>query len=147
MLAVKGDKDVFDATFALMAKYDDEEDEEEVTLSDLIQNLHVYCVKKLRILVVVLIDSIIESTTETKLMNNSLDILHEEKVALVDQMSVVEENVIVLEAENLELKKSLKMLSEKSGKGKEEASKMQMELEASLNTAKTKLAMDLERNN
>ena len=61
-------------------------------------------------------------------MNNSLDILHEEKVALVDQMSVVEENVIVLEAENLELKKRLKMLNEKSGKGKEEASKMQMEL-------------------
>ena len=61
-------------------------------------------------------------------MNNSLDILHEEKVALVDQMSVVEENVVVLEAENLELMQRLKMLSEKSGKGKEEASKMQMEL-------------------
>ena len=43
-------------------------------------------------------------------------------------MSVVKENVIVLEAKNLELKKRLKMLSEKSGKGKEEASKMQMEL-------------------
>ena len=50
MLAVKRDKHVFDATLALMAKYDDEEDEEEVTLSDLKQNLHVYCVKKLRIL-------------------------------------------------------------------------------------------------
>ena len=91
MLAVKGDKDVFDETFALMAKSDDEEDEEEVTLSDLKQNLHVYCVKKLRILAAVLIDSIIESTTETELMNNSLDILHEEKVALVDQKFVVEQ--------------------------------------------------------
>ena len=138
---------MFDAIFVLMAKSDDEEDEEEVTLSDLKQNLHVYCVKKLRILAAVLIDSIIESTTETELMNNSLDIFHEEKVALIDKMSVVEENVIVLEVENVELKKRLKMLSEKSGKGKEEASKMQMELEASLNTAKTKLAMDLERNN
>ena len=65
----------------------------------------------MRILVVVLIDSIIESTTETKLMNNSLDILHEEKVALVDQMSVVEENVVVLEAENLELMQRLKILT------------------------------------
>ena len=147
MLAVKGDKDVFDDTFALMEKSDDEEDEEEVTLSDLIQNLHVYCVKKLRILVVVLIDSIIESTIETKLMNNSLDILHEEKVALVDQMPVVEENVIVLEAENLELKQRLKMLSKKSGKGKEKASRMQMKLETSLDTAETKLTMALERNN
>ena len=35
MLAVKGDKDMCDATFVLMAKFDDEEDEEEVTLSDL----------------------------------------------------------------------------------------------------------------
>ena len=52
MLAVKRDKHVFDATLALMEKYDDEEDEEEVTLSDLKQNLHVYCVKKLRILAV-----------------------------------------------------------------------------------------------
>ena len=101
----------------------------------------------MRILDVVWIDSIIESTTETELMNNSLDILHEEKVALVDQMSVVEENVIVLEAENLELKQRLKMLSKKSGKGKEEASLMQMKLETSLDTAETKLAMALERNN
>ena len=130
-----------------MAKSDDEEDEEEVTLSDLKQNLHVYCVKKLRILAAVLIDSIIESTTETELLNNSLDILHEEKVALVDQMSVVEENVIVLEAENLELKQILKMLSEKSGKGKEEASRMQMKIEAHLDTIETKLSMALKRNN
>ena len=73
-------------------------------------------------------------------MNNSLDILHEENVSLVDQMSVAEEKLIVLEAENLEFKKKLKMLSEKSGKGKGEARSMQMELEASLNTVKTKLA-------
>ena len=35
MILVKGDKDVFYDAFALMAKFDDEEDEEEVTLSDL----------------------------------------------------------------------------------------------------------------
>ena len=39
------------------------------------------------------------------------------------------------------------MLKEKFGKGKGEASSLQMELEASLNTAETKLAMALERNN
>ena len=42
MLLVKGDEDVFDATFALTAKSNDEEDEEGVTHSDLKQNLHVY---------------------------------------------------------------------------------------------------------
>ena len=108
MLAVKGDKDVFDDTFDLMAKSDDEEDEEEVTLSDLKQNLHVYCVKKLRILAAVLIDSIIESTTEEELMNNNLDILYEENVALVDRMSFAEEKLIVLEAENIEVNVKIK---------------------------------------
>ena len=38
----------------------------------------------------------IESSTEKEVMNNNLDILHEEKVALVDQMSVAEEKLIVL---------------------------------------------------
>ena len=52
---------VFDAIFALMEKFDYEEDEEEVIIFDLKQNLHVYFVKKLRILATVLIDSIIES--------------------------------------------------------------------------------------
>ncbi|KAH0717452.1 hypothetical protein KY285_013483 [Solanum tuberosum] len=147
MLAVKGDKDVFDATYSFMAKSDDEEVDEEVTLSDLKQNLHVYCVKKLRSLAALLIDSIIELTTENDLMNNSLDILHEEKVALVDQMFVVEEQLIVLEAENLELWEKLKMLSEKCGRGKGKASGLQIDLETSLNIAETKLAMALERNN
>ncbi|KAH0648271.1 hypothetical protein KY285_033519 [Solanum tuberosum] len=114
---------------AFMEKFDDEEYEEE----------------KLRSLAVVLIDSFIELTTENDLMNNSLDILREEKVALVDQMSIVEEQLMVLEAENLEQK--LKMLSKKCGSGKGEANNLQIELETSLNTAETKLAMALERNN
>ncbi|KAH0633062.1 hypothetical protein KY284_035848 [Solanum tuberosum] len=79
-------------------------------------------------------------------MNNGLYILHEEKVALVDQMSVVEEQLIVLEAGNLELREKIKMLSEKCGRGKGEASNLQIDLETSLNTAETKLAMALERN-
>ena len=92
-----------------------------------------------------MIDPFIELTTENDLMNNSLDILREKKVALVDKMSVVEEQLMVLEAENLELREKLKMLSEKCGRGKGEASSLQIELETSLNTAETKLAMALER--
>ncbi|TMW93113.1 hypothetical protein EJD97_012181 [Solanum chilense] len=61
-------------------------------------------------------------------------------------MSVAAEKLIVLETENLELKKKLKMLSEKSGKEKGEAISIQMELEASLNSAETKLTMALEIN-
>ncbi|KAH0761780.1 hypothetical protein KY290_017853 [Solanum tuberosum] len=108
MLAVNDYEDMFDATFAFMEKSDDEEAEKE----------------KLRSLAAFLIDSIIELTTEKDLMNNSLDILHEEKVALVDQMSIVEEQLIVLEAKNLQLREKLKMLSEKCGRGKREASSL-----------------------
>ncbi|KAH0689668.1 hypothetical protein KY289_017026 [Solanum tuberosum] len=147
MLAVKDYEDMFDATFDFMEKSDDQEAEEEVTLFDLKQNLHVYCVKNLRSLAVVLIDSIIELTTEKDLRNNSLDILHEEKVALVDQMSVVEEQLIILEAKNLELREKLKILSEKCGRGKREASSLQIDLETSFNTAETKFSMALEINN
>ena len=67
MLVVKDYEDVFDATFYLMVKFDDEEDEEQVTLSDLKQNLHAYCVKKIISLAALFIDSTIESTTEKSL--------------------------------------------------------------------------------
>ena len=80
-------------------------------------------------------------------MKNNLYIHQEEKVALVDQTSVTEEKLIVLEAENLELKKKLEMLSEKSGKGKGKATSMQIELEASVNIVEAKLSMALDRNN
>ncbi|XP_015161849.1 uncharacterized protein [Solanum tuberosum] len=64
------DLDVFDAMFAFMAKSDDEEVEEHVTLSDLKQNLHVYSIKRLRSLATVLIDSITKLTSEKDLMNH-----------------------------------------------------------------------------
>lgn len=67
MLAVIDDKNVFDGMFTFMAKSDNEEDQENVTLYDLKQNLNAYYVRKLRNLANVLIDSVIESTIEKKL--------------------------------------------------------------------------------
>ncbi|KAH0689758.1 hypothetical protein KY290_017953 [Solanum tuberosum] len=118
MLTVKDDYNVFDVMFAFMVKSDDEEYEEKVTLFDLTQNLNAYSVRKLRNPVVVLIDSITELTTEKDSMKNSLDNFNKEKLALTDHVSVIEEQLTVLETENLEIKEKLKMLSEKSGKGK-----------------------------
>lgn len=97
MLAVKDDKVVSDEMFAFMEKSDDEEVEEEVTLSDFKQNLHVYSIKRLRSLAAVLIDSITKLTSKKDLMNNStLDIFHDEKVVLVSQMKVMEEQMVLL---------------------------------------------------
>ncbi|KAH0632619.1 hypothetical protein KY284_035405 [Solanum tuberosum] len=107
MLVVKDDENVFDGLFSLMAKSDDEEDEEK--------------------------DS----------MNNNLDRFSEENTALTVHMSVIEEQ---LETENLELKEQLSLMNVKSGKRKGEATSLQIKLEASLNTAETRLALALERN-
>ena len=46
MLAFKDDNNVFNGMFAFMEKYDDEEDEEKVTLFDLKQNLNAYSIRK-----------------------------------------------------------------------------------------------------
>ncbi|KAK4721295.1 hypothetical protein R3W88_011528 [Solanum pinnatisectum] len=143
MLPVKDDDVIFDEIFAFMEKFDDEEAEKEVTLSDFKKNLHVYFVKRLRNLAVVLINSITELTTEMDVMNNSLDMFHDEKVALVSQICVVEERMMVMESENLELREKL---SDNCARGKSEASSLQLKLETSLNTSEIKLAMALEIN-
>ena len=78
------------------ASYLDEEDaNEKVTISYFKRNLK---------LVVSLLDLIIELKDEKDLRNNSLDIIQDGKVALVSQISDIESQMVVLEAENLELK-------------------------------------------
>ncbi|KAH0633286.1 hypothetical protein KY284_036072 [Solanum tuberosum] len=101
---------------------------------------------KKRKLVDVLIDYVIELTTEKDSMNNNLDSLSEEKTVITVHMSVIEEQVIVLEVENLELKEQLSLMNEKYRKSKGEVTSLQAELEASLNSVETRLSLALERN-
>ncbi|XP_049360750.1 uncharacterized protein LOC125825454 [Solanum verrucosum] len=110
MLVVQDDANIFDGMFAFMAKSDDEDDEEKVTLFDLKKNLNTYSIRRLR------------------------------------NLAVTEEQVMVLESENLELKEQLSLMIEKSGKRKGEVTSLQAELEASLNMAESRLALALERN-
>lgn len=49
---------MFDVMFTLMAKSDNEEDKEKVTLFDIKQNFNAYSIKKMRKLDVVLLDLI-----------------------------------------------------------------------------------------
>lgn len=78
-------------------------------------------------------------------MNSSLDGLNEEKELMVVQMSILEEQVVVLESEQLELNEKLDLMIEKSSKRKGEATNLQGELESNLNTTETRLALALER--
>lgn len=86
--------------FSLMAKSDDENDEDGVTLLDIKKNLYTLFVRRLRKLANIFIDFVKELTTEKDSMNSSLDSLSEEKVMMIVQMSVIEEQLVVLKSEN-----------------------------------------------
>ena len=66
--------------------------------------MNTFSTRKLRKLAIVLLDLISELTSEKDLINNSLDISQDGKIALVSQISDIESQMVVLEAENLELK-------------------------------------------
>ena len=104
-----------------MAKSDEEDSDEKVTLSYFKQNLNTFSTSKLRKLVVVLLDLISEMTDEKDLINNSLDIFQDGKFALVAQISDIESQMVVLEAKNLKLKEKIKGATTIIFKGKNEA--------------------------
>ncbi|XP_069151942.1 uncharacterized protein [Solanum lycopersicum] len=97
-----------------MAKSDEEDAHETVTLSYLKRNLNTFYTSKFRKVAIVLLDLISELTSEKDPINNSLDISQDGKIALVAQISNIKSQMIVLEAKNLELKKKMKGELEKS---------------------------------
>ena len=129
-----------------MAKSDEEDSDEKVSLSYFKQNLNTFSTSKLRKLAVVLLDLISEMKDEKDLVNNNLDISQDGKIALVAQISDIKSQMLVLEAKNLELKKRMKGVTNKTFKGKNEASSLQLELENKLHTAEMKTKIALERN-
>lgn len=62
-------------------------------------------------------------------------------------MYVVEEQLVVLQTENLELKEKIKKFGEMYNKGQGETSSLQLELQTSLIHAETILALALDSNN
>lgn len=73
-------------------------------------------------------------------MNISLDSLHKYKRVMVVQISVLEEQVMVLESEKLQIREQLDLMIEKSRKINGEVTTLQVELESNLNTVKTILS-------
>lgn len=128
----------------LPSQKNDEKSEEEVSLYDLKQNLHVYAINRLRNVVVLLINLINEFTTKKDVTNYSLDIFLDKNVALISQMYAMEKQMIVLESDNLELRDKLR---DNCVKGKSESSSLQLELETSMSTSEMKLVVALERSN
>ena len=107
-----------------MAKSDEEDSDEKVSLSYLIS----------------------EMKDEKDLVNNNLDIFQDGKIVLVAQVSDIESQMVVLETENLELKEKTKGATTTIFKGKSEASRLQLDLENKLHTAEIKIKVAFERN-
>ncbi|XP_069149834.1 uncharacterized protein [Solanum lycopersicum] len=129
-----------------MAKIDEEDSDEKVTLSYFKQNLNTFSTSKLRKLAIVLLDWISEMKDEKDLVNNNLDIFQDGKIALAAQISDIESQMVVLETENLKLNEKIKGATTTIFKGKNEASRLQLDLENKLNTAEMKIKGAFKRN-
>ena len=77
-----------------------------------------FSTSKFRKLVVVLLDLISEMTDQKDLVNNSLDIFQYGKITLVAQISDIVSQMVVVDAENLELKEKIKGATTTIFKGK-----------------------------
>ena len=103
MVAVHEEETIFNEMFALMAHAENEEEDDKVTLLDMKNDLNNYSLKKLRRMTKVMIDSVIELTSERDIMNAELDSLTEKKVKLEERMS----KMVSVESDNPKLKSQL----------------------------------------
>ena len=91
MVVVHEVETIFIEMFAAMAHSENEEEEDKVTLLDLKQDLNTYSLKKLRTLANVMIDSVLEWTSERDIMNAELDNLTENKDKMEEKMLKMED--------------------------------------------------------
>ncbi|XP_069144523.1 spindle pole body component 110-like [Solanum lycopersicum] len=143
MVAVQEEETVFNEIFALMAHTADEEEDNQVTLLDMKNDLDKYSLKKLRTLAKVMIDSVIELTSEKDTMNAELDSLTENKVKLEEKMS----RMVSLESNNSEHKNQLNQIIEEAEKLNGMSNGLQAEIKEKLKISEKKLGVSLEKSN
>ncbi|XP_010319649.2 kinetochore protein SLK19-like [Solanum lycopersicum] len=146
-MVVQDVDNIFNEMFSFMAKSDDEDDENKVTILDFKQNLNTYSLKRLRKLANVLIDGVIELTSERDSMNVEFESLNENRDKMGEKMSLIKYKMTVQKSEKLELKKQLHHMTEKSEKQKGKSTSLQVELEEKLKTTETNLVLGLEKSN
>ncbi|KAH0769701.1 hypothetical protein KY290_013682 [Solanum tuberosum] len=141
-MAVKDEENVFNSMFSLMAKSDDEDDKDEVTLFDLKSDLDTLSIRRLRKLAAVLIDSIDELTTENFLLSENLNRSEDEKTTLTSQLSEMNVRLSILESEIHQTEEG----PGTSKSGKRKLNSFELNLEESLKISESKLVAALERN-
>ncbi|XP_049347721.1 uncharacterized protein LOC125812241 [Solanum verrucosum] len=142
MMAVKDEENVFNSMFSLMAKSDDEDDKDEVTLFDLKNDLDTLSIRRLRKLVAVLIDSVDELTTENFILSENLNRSEDEKTTLTSQLSEMNVRLSILETESHQTKEG----PGTSESGKRKLSSFELNLVKSLKISESKLVAALKRN-
>ena len=126
MVVIQDEENVFNEMFSFMDQSNEEDDEDKVSLLDSKQNLNTYSLKRLRRLPNVLIDFVIELSSERDSMKAEFECLIEDTKQMGMEMSVVENQMVVLESEKLELINQLDLMIEKSGKRKGEFTSLQI---------------------
>ena len=142
MMAIQDDETVYNSIFSLMAKSDNEEDLNEVTLFDLKDDLDTLSINRLRKLVALLIDSVDELTSEKLMISEKLSMCEDENSVLNAQMSEVSIRIGIRETDSLEP-------SEGPGTsvgGKRKLSILEEELEEKVKILESKLVASLETN-
>ena len=114
MVVVQDEDNIFNEMFSFMDQLDDEDDEDKVTLLDFKKNMNTYSLKRLTKLENVLINSVIELTSERDSMNVEFESLNENRDKMGKKISLIKEKMIVLESEKLELEKQLHLMTEQS---------------------------------
>lgn len=107
------------------------EGEKEVTLLNIKKNLDNYSVRKIRI-ESVLIDSLYELTTEKNSFEDKVENQELEFITLNLQISETEEMVFKLKSKNLSCRSQLNKANDMDGKGKKEATRLQIDLKEKL---------------
>ncbi|XP_069150922.1 sporulation-specific protein 15-like [Solanum lycopersicum] len=143
MVAVHEEETVFNEMFALMAHTENEEEDNQVTLLDMKNDLDKYSLKKLRTLAKVMLDSVIELTSERDTMNAELEILTENKGQFEDTMS----RMVSLELNNSDLKNQLCQITEEAEKLNGKSISLQAEIQEKLNNSEKNLSLSLEKSN
>lgn len=145
MLAAKDSEIFYSSLFALREKSDGEE-KNEVTLFYIKKNKYDYSPKKIKKLANVLLNSVCELTAERELLEDKVENLEHEKLALTIQLFEVGDQSLKLKSKNKDLMDQLKKMDESDGKGKKKASNIQINLEEKLKNSQKLLITTLRKN-
>ncbi|XP_060190430.1 uncharacterized protein LOC132619592 [Lycium barbarum] len=148
MMAVEDKPTKYESIFALMAKSEDEDDNEnqEVNFFDVQKNLKNYSQKKFISLTNVLIDTYHSLINEKNVLNEEIEGLEQVRDDMIVNIVDLKEQIEELTRDNALLISHINKWVNTPSKGKQVGSETHFELESELKKAKINLSAELEKN-